>query len=124
MKDATACGKSPDSAELIGLNTYPVKNVLPELILNGNTGKNIIFAVGGDECDGTDRITRTMLGVLKVTQDLTTPKWRYVPIRDFSLSSDIGWSKPVSDIARQLYRKYGLTQDEIGFIETHVKEMK
>lgn len=70
------------------------------------------------------KFVRTLLGVLKVTQDLTTPKWRYVPLQDFSSSSNIDWSKPVSDIDRQLCKKYGLTQNEIHFIETHVKKMK
>lgn len=37
--------------------------------------------------------------------------------------SDIDWSKSISDIDQQLYKKYGLTPDEINFIETHVKEM-
>jgi hypothetical protein len=31
--------------------------------------------------------------------------------------------KSVHDIDLQLYRKYGLDEDEINFIETHVKEM-
>ena len=29
----------------------------------------------------------------------------------------------MAEIDRQLYRKYDLTDDEIEFIETHVKEM-
>ena len=29
----------------------------------------------------------------------------------------------ISDIDKQLYQKYGLSDDEINFIETHVKEM-
>ena len=69
------------------------------------------------------KFARTLLGVLKVTQDNTPGKWKYVPLQDFTENSDIDWSQSVADIDRQLYKKYGLTQEEIDFIETHVKEM-
>ena len=64
-----------------------------------------------------------MLGILKITQDNTKEKWNYVPMQDFSSLSDINWSQSIPDIDKQLYKKYGLSQDEIDFIESHVKEM-
>ena len=64
-----------------------------------------------------------MLGVLKITQHLTPSVWKYVPLQDFTASSDIDWTKSVHDIDLQLYRKYGLSKEEIDFIETNVKEM-
>lgn len=67
---------------------------------------------------------RAMLGILKVTQDSSKSTWKYVPMQDFTDKSDIDWSKSVADIDRQLYKKYGLSQKEIDFIESHVKEMK
>ena len=69
------------------------------------------------------KFMRTMLGVLKVTQDNNKSVWKYVPLQDFTAHSDIDWSKSVAEIDRQLYHKYDLTADEIEFIETHVKEM-
>ena len=69
------------------------------------------------------KFTRALLGVLKVTQHITSPKWKYVPLQDFTATSDIDWTKSVADIDRQLYKKYGLDENEIAFIETHVKEM-
>ena len=69
------------------------------------------------------KFARAMLGVLKITQDCPAPKWKYVPLQDFTAHSDIDWSKSVAEIDRQLYRKYDLAADEIEFIETHVKEM-
>ena len=69
------------------------------------------------------KFARAMLGILKITQDNTAAKWRYVPLQDFPPASDIDWSKPVAEIDRQLYAKYGLDEKEIEFIETHVKEM-
>lgn len=69
------------------------------------------------------KFARVLLGVLKVTQHLTPQKWKYVPLQDFTSNSDIDWSKSVAEIDRQLYAKYGLDETEIGFIESHVKEM-
>lgn len=69
------------------------------------------------------KFSRSLLGVLKVTQDITPTKWKYVPLQDFTSSSDIDWTQSISDIDKQLYAKYGLSDEEIEFIETHVKEM-
>lgn len=69
------------------------------------------------------RFLRTMLGVKKVTQDNSRSVWKYVPLQDFTPNSDIDWTQSVADIDRQLYAKYGLDDEEIQFIESHVKEM-
>ena len=69
------------------------------------------------------KFCRVMLGVLKVTQDNTAEKWKYVPLQDFTPASDIDWSRSIPEIDQQLYRKYGLDEKEIAFIESHVKEM-
>ena len=70
------------------------------------------------------RFARTMLGVLKVTQDNPKDTWRLVPLQDFTSSSDIDWSQSVADIDQQLYRKYGLEPEEIAFIEEKVRAME
>lgn len=69
------------------------------------------------------KFCRVMLGILKITQHNDPEKWKYVPLQDFTPSSDIDWSKSVAEIDRQLYAKYGLSDEEINFIESHVKEM-
>ena len=69
------------------------------------------------------RFARLMLAILKVTQDNKRNTWRYVPLQDFTLASDIDWTQPIPAIDQQLYCKYGLTDEEIAFIESHVKEM-
>ena len=69
------------------------------------------------------KFARAMLSILKTTQDLTPEKWRYVPQQSFTVSSDIDWSKSIHEIDQQLYQKYDLTDEEIQFIETNVKEM-
>lgn len=69
------------------------------------------------------KFARTLLSVLKITQDMNAEKWKYVPLQDFTSSSDIDWSKSIHEIDEQLYKKYGLDQHEIDFIEKNVKEM-
>ena len=70
------------------------------------------------------RFARTMLGVLKATQHNTKATWRYVPLQDFTTSSDIDWSRTISEIDKQLYAKYGLTKSEQKFIESMIKPME
>lgn len=69
------------------------------------------------------KFCRVMLGILKITQHNAKAAWRKVPLQNFTPTSDIDWSAPIADIDRQLYRKYGLSEEEIAFIETKVKEM-
>ncbi|WP_318150965.1 Eco57I restriction-modification methylase domain-containing protein [Streptococcus parasuis] len=69
------------------------------------------------------KFLRTMLGILKITQDNTKAVWHYIPLQDFTINSDIDWKQSVADIDRQLYQKYDLSPEEIAFIETHVREM-
>ena len=69
------------------------------------------------------KFMRTMLGILKVTQHNHTDVWAYVPLQDFTSQSDIDWSQSISDIDRQLYSKYNLSDDEIEFIEKMIKPM-
>ena len=64
-----------------------------------------------------------MLGVLKVTQDNPRDKWSKVPLQDFTLQSDIEWTQSIKSIDQQLYKKYGLDQNEIDFIENKVQAM-
>ena len=70
------------------------------------------------------KFTRTMLGVLKVTQHNTREKWVKVPLQNFTTQSDIDWTKSISEIDQQLYAKYGLDKNEIDFIEEKVREME
>ena len=51
-------------------------------------------------------------------------KFQFVPLQDFTSSSDIDWTQSVVDIDRQLYRKYGLSDEEVAFIEKMIKPME
>ena len=50
--------------------------------------------------------------------------YEFVPMQDFTSSSDIDWSKSVAEIDQQLYAKYGLDESEIAFIESKIKPME
>ena len=70
------------------------------------------------------KFARALLGILKITQDNDRSVWKLIPLQDFTENSDIDWTKSISEIDQQLYKKYNLTQDEINFIEEKVKEME
>lgn len=70
------------------------------------------------------KFARTMLGILKVTQNNPKDVWEYVPMQNFNKNSDIDWSKSIPEIDKQLYKKYGLSHEEIDFIESKVKPME
>lgn len=57
---------------------------------------------------------RLLVGLKKITQNTTHRSYDFVPIQDFS--------KPWTDA--ELYAKYGLTQEEIDFIESMIKPME
>ena len=69
------------------------------------------------------KFVRAMVGVMKVTQHTHKGTWKYVPLQDFTPSSDIDWSKSIAEIDEQLFDKYGLDEQERNFIRTKVKEM-
>lgn len=70
------------------------------------------------------KFLRAMLGVKKVTQDNSRAMWNMIPLQNFTSASDINWNTSIANIDRQLYKKYGLSPEEIAFIESHVKEME
>ncbi|MBQ6339173.1 MAG: Eco57I restriction-modification methylase domain-containing protein, partial [Kiritimatiellae bacterium] len=67
---------------------------------------------------------RFMVSSLKITQDALSKVYAFVPLQDFTTSSDIDWSCTISEIDAQLYAKYGLTKPEQKFIESMIKPME
>ena len=67
---------------------------------------------------------RYMVSIKKKTQNTTRDLFQFVPLQDFTSTSDIDWSQSIADIDRQLYAKYGLTDEEIAFIEKMIKPME
>lgn len=60
------------------------------------------------------RFVRCLIAMITTTQHLARANFRFVPLQDFS--------KPWTD--SELYLKYGLTIDEIAFIESMIKPME
>lgn len=60
----------------------------------------------------------------KTSQNTARDTYRSVPLQDFTNNSDIDWSQSIAQIDQQLYKKYGLDEREIKFIEEKVREME
>ena len=67
---------------------------------------------------------RTLVGIRKQDQGAGRDVYRFVPLQDFTSSSDIDWSLSIAEIDAQLYKKYGLSDEEIAFIEKMIKPME
>lgn len=70
------------------------------------------------------KFARVMLYILKVTQHNPRSTWKYVPAQNFTSTSEIDWTKAITEIDAQLYAKYELDADEIAFIESKLKTME
>jgi len=99
--------------------------------MSGFTDSFICIGLGNDKIAAKNcakyirtKFMRALLATLKRTGSITKDKWANVPLQDFTLHSDIDWSKSISEIDEQLYDKYGLSLKEREFIKTHVKEME
>ena len=64
-----------------------------------------------------------MHSIGKASQDATSKTYKFIPLQNFNLDSDIDWSKSIQDIDKQLYKKYKLNKKEIEFIEDMIKPM-
>jgi len=69
------------------------------------------------------KFTRAMLDLKKGTHHTSKSVWQYVPLQDFTSQSDIDWTVNISNIDIQLYKKYGISEAEIKFIEANVQPM-
>lgn len=69
------------------------------------------------------RFFRFLLMLSVSSINLSSEKFQFIPLQDFTSNSDINWSRSISEIDTQLYVKYGLSEDEISFIESMIKPM-
>ena len=69
------------------------------------------------------KFLRILVSVMKITQSAPQRVYRFVPMQDFSASSDIDWSKSIQEIDKQLYHKYELDSIDgaIEYIESSLK---
>ena len=69
------------------------------------------------------RFSRFLLMLAVSSINLSSDKFQFVPMQDFTENSDIDWSKSITEIDAQLYAKYHLDDEEIKFIESMIKPM-
>ena len=69
------------------------------------------------------KFLRYMVSILKVSQNVTQVVYQFVPLLDFTENSDINWNLSVKEIDTQLYKKYNLSNEEISYIESRIKEV-
>jgi superfamily II DNA or RNA helicase len=69
------------------------------------------------------KFARFLLSIAKPSQHGTKLTYRFIPLQDFTESSDIDWSTSFSELDQQLYNKYNLSLDEIQHIESKIKPM-
>lgn len=60
------------------------------------------------------KLFHLLVSIVKITQNAMQKAYSIVPMQDFSKS----WTDA------ELYKKYGLTSDEIAFIESTIKPME
>jgi site-specific DNA-methyltransferase (adenine-specific) len=60
------------------------------------------------------RFVRFLVSTILLTQNISKSMFEFVPLQDFSHD----WTDPV------LYKKYGITKDEIAFIESTIRPME
>ncbi len=70
------------------------------------------------------KFARYLHSVAKASQDATSKTYRFIPVQNFDEKSDIDWSTSISNIDKQLYKKYNISKDEAEHIEKSIKEME
>lgn len=88
-----------------------------DLDLNADSAKNL-------EKYLQTKFVRYLHGLLKASQDATAKTFGLVPLQNFNNNCDINWNLRINEIDMQLYKKYNLSDDEIEYIESKVKEME
>ena len=87
-----------------------------ELITSKNDCENILKYL-------STKFARACIKSIKNTQNASSQAYKFVPVQNFRDKSDIDWSISVKEIDSQLYEKYGLTKEEIDYIEKTIKPL-
>lgn len=124
-----------DKYKLFFTTSFSANAVEPPKAIISNPGSicTETFLVIGPFSDNTEQLNchkylqtsffKVLLFYGRGTMQVSQKVFRFIPLQNFTTNSDIDWSKTISDIDKQLYRKYILTQEEIAFIENMIKPM-
>ncbi len=109
-----ARGNSNDSTDLVlGYPEFSPKGMVCSqtfIYAKFNTEEECKNFIGYLKC----KFFRALVLASKISQDALASVYRFVPLQDFT--------RPWTDA--ELYAKYGLTEDEIAFIESMIKPME
>jgi len=118
----TGSGGSGDDPKVMGVPEFAPKNSV--------CSQSYLYAAFQSDIEAKNFIKyiktkffRVLVSAMKITQSAPSRVYKFVPLQDFTSKSDIDWSKPIAEIDKQLYKKYNLTEEEIGFIESMIKPM-
>lgn len=70
------------------------------------------------------KFARALLFFNRHSLNISRESFNLIPLQDFTDKSDIDWTKSIHEIDLQLYKKYGLSDEEMWFIEEKVKAME
>lgn len=88
----------------------------------GRTKKCIYYSKNKENVKNFIKYVST--NFVKIIAQMTPYSFMYY-LPDFNLiNTDIDWNKPIPEIDKQLYKKYGLSDDEIDFIEKMIHKMQ
>ena len=67
---------------------------------------------------------RALLFYNRHSLNISRDSFELIPLQDFTLGSAIDWKHSIESIDQQLYKKYGLDEKEIAFIESMIRPME
>ena len=71
----------------------------------------------------SSKFSRFLLSTILLTQNISKGMFSFVPLQDFTTNSDLDWGQSIAEIDQQLYKKYGLSEAEVAFVERMIKPM-
>ncbi len=107
---------------LSSLTILPPGVICTQSYLVGNVFENEAEANNFTQYLKTKFLRYLMLQTI-TSQDLSSDKFMFVPMLDFTDTSDVDWKNSLDEIDRQLYAKYNLAKEEVEIIESTVKSM-
>ena len=69
------------------------------------------------------KFVRFLISIAKANQNGTRMTYRFVPLQNFTSSSDIDWTKSIEEIDEELFNKYNLSNEEKEHIKNTIKDM-
>ena len=100
--------------------------ILPHCSTFGSSRMSLFMSQSKEECNNFLKYTQTTFfaGLTLQEPNRRSSFGNLIPMQDFSTKSNIDWSKSLQEIDLQLYSKYQLTAEEIGFITNHIGEIE